>query len=54
MSWADADKVRKIIGKKKDASEFDVYKDQFITGASKHITPEDAQKLWHDFEAHAG
>ena len=54
MSWADADKVRKIIGKKKDASEFDAYKDQFISGASKHITAEDAQKLWHDFEAHAG
>jgi DNA polymerase III subunit alpha len=54
MSWADADKVRKIIGKKKDAKEFDVYKDQFITGASNHITPEDAAKLWHDFEAHAG
>ena len=54
MSWANADKVRKIIGKKKDASEFDAYKDQFISGASKHITAEDAQKLWHDFEAHAG
>ena len=54
MSWADADKVRKIIGKKKDAKEFDIYKDQFILGASQHITPEDAQKLWHDFEAHAG
>ena len=54
MSWSDADKVRKIIGKKKDAKEFDQYKDQFIAGASKHITPEDAQKLWHDFEAHAG
>ena len=54
MSWADADKVRKIIGKKKDASEFDAYKDQFIKGASKHITKEDAEKLWHDFEAHAG
>jgi DNA polymerase-3 subunit alpha len=54
MSWADADKVRKIIGKKKDASEFDAYKDQFIQGASQHITTEDAAKLWHDFEAHAG
>jgi DNA polymerase-3 subunit alpha len=54
MSWADADKVRKIIGKKKNASEFDAYKDQFITGASQHITVEDATKLWHDFEAHAG
>jgi len=54
MSWADADKVRKIIGKKKDASEFDQYREQFVTGASKHITQEDAEKLWHDFEAHAG
>jgi len=54
MTWMDADKVRKIIGKKKDAKEFDIYKDQFISGASNHITPEDAAKLWHDFEAHAG
>jgi len=54
MSWADADKVRKIIGKKKDASEFDQYREKFITGACKHITKEDAEKLWHDFEAHAG
>jgi DNA polymerase-3 subunit alpha len=54
MSWADADKVRKIIGKKKDAKEFDQYKEQFVTGAFEHITKEDAEKLWHDFEAHAG
>lgn len=54
MTWAEADKVRKIIGKKKDVSEFDIFKDKFITGASKHITAEDASKLWHDFEAHAG
>jgi DNA polymerase-3 subunit alpha len=54
MTWVEADKVRKIIGKKKDAKEFDLFKDQFISGASKHITGEDAQKLWHDFEAHAG
>jgi DNA polymerase III subunit alpha len=54
MSMSDADKVRKIIGKKKDAKEFDVFKDQFVTGASKHITPFKAEGLWHDFEAHAG
>jgi DNA polymerase-3 subunit alpha len=54
MTWMEADKVRKIIGKKKDAKEFDIFKDQFIAGASNHITPEDAAKLWHDFEAHAG
>ena len=54
MSWAEADKVRKIIGKKKDAKEFDVFKDRFIEGATKHISKEDAEHLWHDFEAHAG
>ncbi len=54
MSWSEADKVRKIIGKKKDAKEFDQFKDQFITGASKHISEKKAESLWHDFEAHAG
>jgi len=54
MSMADADKVRKIIGKKKDAKEFDVFKDKFVLGASKFISPNQALDLWHDFEAHAG
>jgi len=54
MSMSDADKVRKIIGKKKDAKEFDVYKEQFIAGASAYIAPNQARDLWHDFEAHAG
>ena len=54
MSWSEADKVRKIIGKKKDAKEFDQFKDKFIEGASKHISKKKAEALWHDFEAHAG
>lgn len=54
MSMAEADKVRKIIGKKKDAKEFDVFKDRFIAGASKYLSPNVAADLWHDFEAHAG
>jgi DNA polymerase-3 subunit alpha len=54
MSWSEADKVRKIIGKKKDAKEFDQFKDKFVDGASKHITKKKAESLWHDFEAHAG
>ena len=54
MSWSEADKVRKIIGKKKDAKEFDQFKDQFVTGASEHISKKKAEALWHDFEAHAG
>lgn len=54
MSWSEADKVRKIIGKKKDAKEFDEFKDRFVVGASKHIAKEAAEDLWQDFEAHAG
>ena len=54
MTWSEADKVRKIIGKKKDATEFDQFKDKFIEGAEKHISKKQAQHLWHDFEAHAG
>jgi len=54
MTMAEADKVRKIIGKKKDAKEFDQFKDKFVKGASNFIRPEVAEELWHDFEAHAG
>jgi len=54
MTMAEADKVRKIIGKKKDAKEFDQFKDKFISGAKKNISEESAEKLWHTFEAHAG
>jgi DNA polymerase-3 subunit alpha len=54
MSWSEADKVRKIIGKKKDAKEFDQFKDKFVAGASKHISKKQAEDLWHAFEAHAG
>ena len=54
MTMADADKVRKIIGKKKDAREFDVFKERFVEGASKYVAPNVARDLWHDFEAHAG
>ena len=54
MTWSEADKVRKIIGKKKDAKEFDQFKDKFIIGASKHISKKQAETLWHTFEAHSG
>ena len=53
MTMVEADKVRKIIGKKKDAKEFDQFKDKFIKNAEKHIGIR-AKDLWHDFEAHAG
>jgi DNA polymerase-3 subunit alpha len=54
MTMAEADKVRKIIGKKKDAKEFDQFKEKFVKGASQYLSPNDALNLWTDFEAHAG
>lgn len=53
MSWSDADKIRKIIGKKKDVQEFEQYRSKFIDGATQHINSSIAEKLWHDFEAHS-
>jgi DNA polymerase III alpha subunit len=54
MTMAEADKVRKIIGKKKDAKEFKQFQDKFVEGASRFLSPNVAEDLWHDFEAHAG
>lgn len=54
MSWSDADRLRKIIGKKGDPAEFAQYKQKFMDGATKHISKDKAGKLWQDFEAHAG
>jgi DNA polymerase-3 subunit alpha len=50
FSWSEADKLRKIIGKKRDGSGFDVYKDKFLDNASKHIERKAAAKMWEDFE----
>jgi DNA polymerase-3 subunit alpha len=54
MTMSEADQVRKIIGKKKNAREFDAFKEKFVNGASTFISPNIARDLWHDFEAHAG
>lgn len=54
MSSADANKIRRIIAKKKDAAELERYRDEFVEGASKYISVKAAQKLWSDFEKHAG
>jgi DNA polymerase-3 subunit alpha len=50
----EANKVRKIIGKKKDAKEFDQFKELFIRNATGPLGGTAAEKMWHDFEAHAG
>lgn len=50
MSMADANKVRKAIGKKK-ADELAKWKEPFIEGAAKAISQQAAEALWHDLEA---
>lgn len=50
FSWAEADALRKIIGKKRESAEFDKYRDQFIAGASRYISEDRAAALWNDFE----
>lgn len=48
FTWAEADKLRKIIGKKRDAAEFDQYKEKFVNNAI--IDKKSAEKMWADFE----
>ena len=50
FSWAKADRLRKIISKKKDAVEFDKYKQDFVDGASQYISVSKAKALWSDIE----
>jgi len=54
MTMGEANKVRKIIGKKKDAREFDQFKELFVRNATGPLGGSAAEKMWHDFEAHAG
>lgn len=54
MTMGEANKVRKIIGKKKDAREFDEFKELFVRNATGTLGGSAAKKMWNDFEAHAG
>lgn len=55
LSYSTADKIRKIIGKKRDVSEFDKYYDQFLKGCKKegHFTVREAEEFWHGLQQHA-
>jgi len=48
FTWAEADKLRKIIGKKRDAAGFDEFRDKFIN--NPYTTQAAAKKIWADFE----
>lgn len=54
MDMSTADRVRRIISKKKDKSLMEQYKGEFIEGAAKNVRLEVAERLWEDFEEHSG
>jgi DNA polymerase-3 subunit alpha len=54
FSWSDADKVRKIIGKKQDPEEFKKYEKRWLESASKTLGKTTSKKLWSDFEKFSG
>ena len=51
FTWSDADKLRKIIGKKRDVAEFKEFKDKFINNAI--IPKSEARQMWSEFEMSA-
>jgi len=51
FTWAEADKLRKIIGKKRDATEFEQFKDKFINDSI--IPKPEARQMWKEFEMSA-
>ena len=48
LSASLADKIRKVIGKKRDAAEFEPYRVRFIEGCQKQktFTEEEAERFW--------
>ena len=51
FTWSEADSLRKIIGKKRDAAGFDKYKEKFLN--NKYLTPAQSEKIWAEFEMSA-
>lgn len=54
FSWAKADKLRKIIGKKLSKEEFAPYYDPWIAEAGEKIGFKAAEDMWKNFEKHSG
>lgn len=51
FTWAEADKLRKIIGKKRDAADFEQFRDKFINNSI--IPKSEARQMWKEFEMSA-
>lgn len=50
MSKGDANKVRKLTAKKKNAEELKPFKDKFMNGARQQVSDQMAEKLWQGIE----
>ncbi|MCK5138869.1 MAG: DNA polymerase III subunit alpha [Thermodesulfovibrionia bacterium] len=55
MSYTESDKIRRIIGKKRDVKYFEQYKKSFIEGClkKKTLTKREAIEFWNGLEKHA-
>lgn len=55
LSWQMADRIRKVIGKKRDAKEFKPYEDAFIQGCQKMktLSKKEAIEFWEALQSHA-
>ena len=55
LPYVTADKIRKVIGKKRDAKEFKPYEDAFVQGCAnmKTLSKKEAQEFWVGLQKHA-
>jgi DNA polymerase-3 subunit alpha len=55
LSYSTADKIRKIISKKRDAREFKPFKDSFINGClqQKTLSRKEAEEFWEGLKEHS-
>lgn len=54
FTWGESNKLRKIIGKKKDVKEFMPYYEAWMKRASEKIGTKEAEKMWSNFEKYSG
>lgn len=55
LHYSTADKIRKIIGKKKDKTEFEQYRIEFMEGCKQtgYFIEEEAEEFWEGLQEHA-
>ena len=55
LSESTADKIRKVIGKKRDAKEFEPYRIQFLEGCKKQktLSQKESNEFWEGLKEHA-